>query len=66
MDINVHVEFGPGQNDWVARRMVALCEQYESSDAIFSRPSHDKTTALLGFAREVAESIGFRSSGGDE
>lgn len=66
MDVNIHVEFGPGKNDWVASRVVNLCKQFEDSDALFSRPSHDKTTALLGFAREVAESVGFRSSGDEE
>ena len=66
MDVNVRVVFEPGQDDWIASRVLKLCQQYETSDALFSLPSHDKTTALLGFAREVGESVGFRSSGGEE
>jgi len=61
----VHVLFEPGQEDWVAARVASICNAYEGSDAIFSQPSHEKSVALLNFAREIGESIGFRSSGGE-
>ena len=50
---------------WLGSRVRRICENYEAEYGLFSSPSHDKTTGLLGFAREIAESIGYASSGGD-
>lgn len=65
VDINVHIKFEPEQNDWITNRLLNICTDYEKEHGLFSMPSRDKTTALLGFAREVGESVGFRTGGGE-
>lgn len=66
MDVNVIVSFDRRQDNWVIARVNNLCKRYEKKHELFSRPSHEKTEALLNFAREIAESVGFRSTGGEE
>jgi hypothetical protein len=50
--------------DWMTRRVVALCQKY---DVLFCHPSREPeaVTSLLNFAREVAESCGYRATGGE-
>lgn len=66
MDITVHVLFEPGKNDWVTSRVVNICRHYEKEHELFSMPSHDKTGPLLNFAREIAQTVGMSSTGGEE
>ena len=52
--------------DLTAARIRGLCIKYEEQFRLFSVPRIANATRYMAFAREIAEEIGYMSSGGDE